>query len=326
VADPLPVSSRDAEIEHFLAAVGWARAQRQALGADWSNRRYERIRLAGTSAILMDAAGDAPVGAFVAVDRWLRGIGLHAPELLGIDEPEGLLLLEDLGDALLARVVAEGGDELALYHLALDAILHFQDAEPPAFLPVLDEAGLLGLLDLYLDFATPLLPAEARAEFAGLWQGLLQQACHGAGVFLYRDYHAENLLWLPHEHGLWRLGLLDFQDAFKGPAAYDLVSLIQDARRDVAPEVAAAVVQRYLAARPAFDPESLAIAMAVLGAQRAMRILGVIARLTTTKGRTFPPGMKERVSGYLVAALAHPALAELRCWCERHGTLTLKGP
>jgi N-acetylmuramate 1-kinase len=319
------MSSRDDEIDRFLGTAGWAGAERQPLGADWSNRRYERVRCHGTSAILMDAAGDAPVGAFIAVDRWLRSIDLHAPELLGIDEPAGLLLLEDLGDALLARVVAEGGDELELYHLALDAILHFQDAEPPAFLPVLDESGLLGLLDLYLDFATPTLPADARAEFTAIWQGLLPRARLGEGVFLYRDYHAENLLWLPHERGLWRLGLLDFQDAFEGPAAYDLVSLIQDARRDVAPEVAASVVQRYLVARPALDPEALAVAMAVLGAQRAMRILGVIARLTVTKGRAFPPGMNERVLGHLVAALAHPALAELRGWCDRHGTLTRKG-
>jgi aminoglycoside/choline kinase family phosphotransferase len=320
------VSGREVAIGRFLATVGWAGAERLPLGADWSNRRYERLRRNGASAILMDAAGDTPVGAFVAVDRWLRGIGLHAPDLFGIDEPAGLLLLEDLGDALLARVVAEGGDELELYHLALDTILHFQDAEPPDFLPVLDETGLLGLLHLYLDFATPPLPAEARAEFTAIWQSLLPRARLWAGVFLYRDYHAENLLWLPGETGLWRLGLLDFQDAFKGPAAYDLVSLIQDARRDVAPEVAASVVQRYLAARPALDPEALAVAMAVLGAQRAMRILGVIARLTVTKGRTFPTGMKERVLGHLVAALGHPALAELRAWCERHGTLTLRGP
>lgn len=320
------MSHREAEIGAFLAAAGWADARRAALGADWSNRRYERLRRGGESAILMDAAGDSPVGAFVAVDRWLRGIGLHAPDLLAIDEPAGLLLLEDMGDGLLARVVREGADEQELYHLATDAILHFQAAAPPRFLPVLDEAGLLGLLDLYLDFAAPPLAPEARAAFAAIWRRLLPRARLGADVFLYRDYHAENLLWLPEERGLWRLGLLDFQDAFRGPAAYDLVSLIQDARREVAPEVAASVVARYLAARPALDPEALALAMAVLGAQRAMRILGVIGRLSSTRGRAFPAGMKARVLRHLVAALGHPALAELRHWCERHGTLTLEGP
>jgi aminoglycoside/choline kinase family phosphotransferase len=312
--------ARDAEIGRFLAACGWGEAARVALGADWSNRRYERVRRASdATAILMDAAGDAPVGAFVAVGAWLRGIGLHAPEVLGADECARLLLLEDLGDDLLARVVAAGGNEGALYGLALEAVVRFQDAEAPGFLPALDEAGLLDLLDVYLEFAAPALPSEgdAREEFRAVWRGILPLARTGPDVFLYRDYHAENLLWLPREAGLWRLGLLDFQDAFKGPAAYDVVSLVQDARRDVSPAAAAAVVDAYLAARPGLGREELAAAMAVLGAQRAMRILGVIGRLAATRGRSFPKGMRERVRGHLGVSLAHPALAGLRAWCER---------
>jgi aminoglycoside/choline kinase family phosphotransferase len=316
------VTPRDVEIARFLAAHGWGGAERLPLGADWSSRRYERLRRGAETAILMDAAGDAPVGSFVVVDRWLRSIGLHAPELLGVDEPARLLLLEDLGDDLLARVLARGGDEAALYRLALDAILRFQDAPPPGFLPVLGGPGLLALLDLFLDFAAGPLDVGARAAFAEVWRDLLPLARADPDVFLYRDYHAENLILVPGEPGLWGLGLLDFQDAFCGPAAYDLVSLVQDARRDVSPAVVEAVAEAYLAARPDLDRAALATALAVLGAQRAMRILGVMGRLQSAQGRSFPKGMRERVLGHLRASLAHPALAELRRWCDRQGLPT----
>jgi len=315
-----------AEIERFLADAGWADAARRPLGADWSNRRYQRLSRrahdegGGGTAILMDAADDAPVGPFLAVGAWLRSVGLRAPEVLGADEARRLVLLEDLGDDLLARVVERGGDEAALYRLALDAIVHFQDATPPAFLPTMDDAALLFLLDVYLEFAVPSTFAEERAAFAAAWRDLLPLARTGPDVFLYRDYHAENLLWLPAGTGVRRLGLLDFQDAFRGPAAYDVASLVQDARRDVSPAVAGVVVDAYLAARPGLGRERLELALAVLGAQRAMRILGVVGRLVATKGRVFPPGMRRRVRGHLDASLAHPALSRLRAWCDRHAT------
>lgn len=311
---------RAAEIERFLADAGWAGAARAAMGADWSNRRYERLRQRGEAAVLMDAGADAPVGAFVRVGGWLRGIGLRAPEVLAADEPRRLLLLEDFGDDLLARVIAESrGDERTLYGLAVDVVLRFQDAALPPFLPVMDDAALISLLDAYLDHALhPPPSADARAEFAALWRDVLPLARTGADVFLYRDYHAENLLLIPGGSGLRGLGLLDFQDALAGPAAYDVVSLVRDARRDVAPAVADAVIDRYLAARPGLDRTAFATALAVLGAQRAMRILGVIGRLAATRDRAFPPGMRRRVRGHLEAGLAHPAMAGLRAWCDRH--------
>lgn len=315
--------SRDGQILAFLAAHGWRDAERQPMGADWSSRRYERIGRDGRTAILMDSLNDAPVGPFVAVDGWLRGIGLHAPEVLAADEPARLLLLEDMGDDLLARVIAEGrGGERALYGLALEAILRFQAAPAPDWLPPLDEAGLLGLLDLFLDHAVSDLSAAARDDFAGVWRGLLPLTRTGPDAFLYRDYHAENLLWLPAEPSLWGLGLLDFQDAFRGPAAYDLVSLVQDARRDVSPATAAALVDAYLAARPGLGRDALGCALSVLGAQRALRILGVMARLKATRNRSFPNDMRPRVLGHLQASLAHPALAEMRRWCDRMGVFT----
>jgi aminoglycoside/choline kinase family phosphotransferase len=313
------VSAREAEIMRFLAAAGWGTAQRAALGADWSNRRYARLTRGAETAILMDAAADAPVGRFVQVGRWLRGIGLHAPLVMAADEGGRLLLLEDLGDDLLAAVIARGGDERELYGLALEAILRFQAAEPPAWLEPLDAAGLVGLLDVYLDEVAAPVDDAARAAFRLAWTEALTTAQLGAPVFLYRDYHAENLLLLPGETGLARLGLLDFQDAFVGPAAYDVVSLIQDARRDVSPAVAAAVVDNYRAAQSGLGRAELERALAVLGAQRAARILGVIGRLARVKGREFPSTMRARVAGHLDAALRHPALAGVARWYRLHG-------
>jgi aminoglycoside/choline kinase family phosphotransferase len=307
------VSGREAAIAAFLAAAGWSEAAATALGADWSSRRYLRLRRETGTAILMDAAADQPVGPFVRVACWLRSIGLHAPAILAADESAGLLLLEDLGDELLARAPMAGGGEAALYALAVEALLHMQAAEPPPWLPALDAAALVGLLDLFVAQAAP--GADA-VRFRAVWTELLAATPLGPARFLHRDYHAENLLVVPAATGLWRLGLLDFQDAHVGPRVYDLVSLLQDARRDVDPDVAEICRRRFSAAvglgRDALDRQQ-----AVLGAQRALRILGVVARLEGM-GRRFPAGLADRVRRDLAINLTHPALAALRRWCETH--------
>lgn len=300
-------------IATFLAAAGWSEARRMALGADWSTRRYERVTLGPRTAILMDSPPDQPVGPFVQVAAWLRSIGLHAPAILAGDEAAGLLLLEDFGDRLLARAIGEGADEAALYDLAVEALLRMQEATPPAWLPMLDAAGLLRLLDLFLEHAAP---AGDAACFRAAWAWALETTPLGPARFLYRDYHAENLMLLADGPGLSSLGLLDFQDAHRGPRAYDLVSLVQDARRDVAPAVACRCVERFRSAC-GLDAETMDLQVAVLGAQRAMRILGVVARLEA-RGRAFPASLVERVRGHLGVSLTHPALAGLRAWCAAH--------
>lgn len=311
------MSDRTAVIDVFLAKAGWADAAHRPLGADWSQRRYERLTRHGGTAILMDASADAPVGPFVRVGTWLRSIGLHAPAILATDEPAGLLLLEDLGDALVAHAIAAGADEAALYDLAVDALLAMQAAAPPTWLPTLDASGLIRLLNLFLEHAAPSVDTAARAAFEVLWSGLLASVPLGSKHFLYRDYHAENLIVVPGAAGLWRLGLLDFQDAHVGPCAYDLVSLVQDARRDVAPMIVERCLERFRAAQPGLSRADLDALIAVLGAQRALRILGVVARLER-QDRRFPDGLVARVRGHLATNLRHPATAPLRHWCARH--------
>jgi aminoglycoside/choline kinase family phosphotransferase len=303
-------------VRTFLERAGWSRAHRQPVAADWSTRRYERLRIEARTAILMDADG-SPLDAFVRIDRWLRTHGLHAPEILAEEAPAGLLLLEDLGDDLMARAIARGADERRLYELALAAILRFQQPPPPGFLPLMTDTVMIGLLDLFLDHGDTSVAAGARRRFQDIWAGLLPRARVGGEVFLHRDYHAENLLWLPREAGLQRLGIIDFQDAFAGPALYDLVSLAQDARRDISPAVAAAVVDGYLAARPELDAEAAREATVILGAHRAMRILGVAGRLTRREGRRLPAAILARVEGHLRTALRHPVLEALHDWCRQ---------
>jgi aminoglycoside/choline kinase family phosphotransferase len=255
----------------------------------------------------------------VRIARWLGSHGLHAPAILAAAPDRGLLLLEDLGELSAAAALASGSDEPMLYRLATDILLHWQAAPPPGELPPMDEAALVALLELFLDHAVPGVPDAARALFRALWHQAIGPAMLGTPCFLYRDFHAENLMWCPRESGLRRLGLIDFQDAHVGPRLYDVASLVDDARRDLAPAVRRAVVARWREANPAHTGAAVDAALAVLSAQRATRILGVVARLRE-RGRAFPEGLEQRVVGHLGAALRHPALRELAAWYACHYT------
>ncbi|MDX6751117.1 phosphotransferase [Geminicoccaceae bacterium 1502E] len=302
--------------ERFLARAGWPGARRLPLAGDASGRRYERVSGGGHSVVLMES-GEVPIGPFLAIARWLREEGIHAPAVLAADELQGLALLEDLGDGLLPSAIEGGASEAELYEAVLALVLHMQARPAPSFLPPLDAPALLAQLDLFLEFAVPLVPAGEAEAFRAAWRAPLEAACSGPQVFVHRDFHAMNLLWLPRETGLGRLGVIDFQDAFCGPAAYDVVSLLQDARRDVAPAVVRAFLQAYAERRPVADHDAFAASLAILGAQRAMRILGVFARLER-RGRTGYASLVPRVRRHLDANLLHPALAGIRAWCERH--------
>ncbi len=159
--------------------------------------------------------------------------------------------------------------------------------------------------------------AEEIAEHRALWRAALDGAREPSPVFVHRDYHAQNLLWLPERKGVARVGLIDFQDAVAGTRAYDLVSLIEDARRDVAPEIAAAATERYLAAMPSRDEENFRAQMAVMAAQRNTKIAGIFARLAVRDGKPRYLAYLPRVWGYLNRDLEHPALAGLKAWYDQ---------
>jgi aminoglycoside/choline kinase family phosphotransferase len=257
--------------------------------------------------------------AFSAMARHLRGLGLSAPAILAEDLRQGFLLLEDLGDDLFARLIAaDPGREGQLYTAAVDTLLHLQSAPPPPGLPNLAAAewaeAASFALDWYAFAATGTKPDPA--EFLVLLTRALQAHADGPRVLILRDFHAENLIWLPGRAGLARTGLLDFQLGQLGQPGYDLVSLLQDARRDVSPATETAMISRFVVATRS-DPQTFAAHYASLGAQRALRILGIFARLCLVAGKPGYLPLIPRVWGQLQRNLAHPALADLRAVCDR---------
>ncbi|HEX6143229.1 MAG TPA: phosphotransferase [Geminicoccaceae bacterium] len=312
------MAERSAATEAFLAAHGFAGAVRRRLAGDASARRYERI--AGPRpAILMDCPPERlDVAPFLHVQAALARLGLSVPEVLAADRAHGLVLLEDLGDQSFSRLLAAGGDQHGLYAAAVDLLVDLQREAPTEGLPPYDDARLMAELEVFLGHAVPGLAADAADAFRSLWKALLPASRTGPEAFVYVDYHADNLQWLGEREGRARIGLLDFQDARVGPPAYDLVSLLEDARRDVPPDLAAAMIERYLGRRPELDPARFAAAYAILGAQRNSKILGLFRRLAVEDGKRRYLDLLPRVEAHLRRDLAHPALAPLRPWYRTH--------
>lgn len=316
------MSAREDEIAAFLERCGWGDAQRRPLAGDASFRRYDRLEGPRGRAVLMDAPPPHEnIRPFVAIDRYLAAIGLGAPAILGEDAETGLLLLEDLGDAIYKQVIANGMDELPLYLAAVDALIALHRSPPPAGLAIYDDGEMLAKASLFTEWFMPLagLPLDdaGRQGFADAWRAMLPAVHRVHQVVVLRDYHAENLLWLPEREGLKKIGQLDFQDATLGPATYDLVSLLEDARRDVAPMTVAACRDHYQGAFPDLDPDDFAAAYAVTGAQRNFRILGVFCRLLTRDGKPGYQNFMDRVWDHVATDLAHSACAPLADWLDR---------
>lgn len=300
--DGWPGLGRDLARAGFVHAAGRGDARVVPLAGDASARRYFRLLDQG-SAILMDDPPPGSIADYLAMTGWLRDRGFGAPEVLAQDPATGFLLLEDLGDDLIARLVAaQPGRADEVYGRIIGLLIELHRYPPPDFVRPLDAAALGDLTRMFTEYypgadAAPDLPAVV-TRLAG---------ATGAGVptiTSLRDFHAENLVW----RGDAPLGILDFQDAVAAHPAYDLVSALQDARRDVDPALEAAMIRRYLDGR---DDPAFRAAYALLGAQRALRILGIFARLAVRDGKTRYLAMMPRVWGYLQRNLAHPALADL---------------
>ncbi|ESW60695.1 MAG: aminoglycoside phosphotransferase [Rhodobacter sp. CACIA14H1] len=305
----------------FLSRAGWGSATRRFLAGDASDRSYDRLTLGGKSAVLMDAPpgkGD-DTATFTAIARHLASLGLSPPAILAEDHAEGFLLLEDLGDGLYARLMeSDSATEGPLYQAATDVLVHLQRHPAAEGLPDPDAADWAAAasfaLTWYAFAATGKSPDPAM--FETVLTDLLRLHADGPRVMILRDFHAENLLWLPSRTGVARVGLLDFQLAQMGQPGYDLVSLLQDARRDVSPATEAAMIDRFCAAT-GIDPSAFSTAYATLGAQRALRILGIFARLCLKGGKGGYVRLIPRVWALLQRNLAHPALAPLAGICHQ---------
>ncbi len=350
-----PRVQRMAAVRGFIADSGFGEARRRPLPGDASTRSYQRLALAGREVILMNwprrpdgppVRDGKPYGAiahladhvvpFVAMAKGLRDRDLLAPEIYHADLDQGLLIIEDLGDE---RVVAGDSPPVPIeerYETAVDVLLALHEQPLPDVLPraphleyripPYDMEAFVIEAELLLDWYLPRLdlgvPDDARAVFQSLWRELLQDALDAAPTWVLRDYHSPNLLWLPQQRGLARLGILDFQDAVMGPAAYDLASLLQDARVDVAEATELSLLGRYLRGRlmtdPDFDGPQFIKLYVTLAAQRASKILGIFARLDRRDRKPQYLRHMPRIWGYLQRSLAHPALAPLSDWYSAH--------
>ena len=315
---------REDEIDAFLAASGWAEARREPLAADASFRRYDRLSLRNRRAVLMDAPPDREdVRPFLRIARLLRAGGFSAPAILAADAKNGFALLEDFGDRTFTRLLDGGADPANLYALAVDVLIRLHGRAAPADVPrytddlLLEEAG--HFTGWYLPAATGRpVPDAAVDEYLQIWRALLPDARRVPEALVLRDFHVDNLMSLEGRNGAAACGLLDFQDAVAGPVSYDFVSLVEDARRDVAQEVKAAMRERYLSAFPGLDAAAFDLSCAVLGAQRHCKVLGIFARLRDRDGKAGYFVHVPRLRRLLEAALVHPALDSLRDWLARH--------
>lgn len=343
-------TERIAQIRGFLDKCGFGEAQRARMQGDASTRIFERLADNGRSFVLMNAPRrpDGPpvrdgkpysaiahlaedVVPYVALAAGLRTLGLSAPEILHADHERGLIVMEDFGNE---RVVA--GDPPApieeRYAAAVDLLAALHSRKVPDSLPVAPQrdyrlplydigAFLIEvelLLDWYLVAANAPATESSAKAFVHFWREALEPIFAERSTLVLRDFHSPNLLWLATRGDIARVGLLDFQDALVGPAAYDVASLLQDARVEVPEAMEMALLGRYVRARlgtdPAFETASFTRSYATLAAQRATKILGIFARLNRRDGKPQYLRHMPRLWTYLQRSLSHPALNSIKAW------------
>ena len=307
----------------FLCRVKWQNGERTHLAGDASNRRYERIRKKNECAVFMDAPPPLEdVSAFITISNLLRGLGLSAPNIFEADTTAGFLLIEDFGDTTYTERLLAGSDEVELYKLATNVLIHLHRTyQNDGTIPAYDNDLLVQETQLCVDWYMPAVlgidtPDLEKAAFFDAWRTSLKRAREVPSSIVLRDFHVDNLMLLTNKTGIAACGLLDFQDAVIGPVSYDLVSLLEDARRDVPAKISRQMLSQYLSAFPTLNPDKFASSYAILGAQRCTKILGIFTRLDRRDGK--PQYLKHiaRVWRWLESDLRHPALAPVRTWFD----------
>ena len=305
----------------FLNDTGWANAIREPLTGDASARKYFRLRKTDQTAILMDASQLPEIVApFVRIGAHLRQLGFSAPAIFARDEANGLLLLEDFGDTTFAQLLENGNEPEELFTFATDVLiaLHKHPREIPKDLRAYSPEKMLLDIELFLDWRTPGVCEAGRAGFRKAWREVLPVAHRVPVSLLLRDYHAANLMWLSGRDGVRRAGLLDFQDAYQGPITYDLVSLLEDARRDVPEDLRKKMIVRYLAQFPSLDRVAFETSLTILAALRHTRVLAIFEKLSRERKTDYKQSHSPRVEQLLQKALQHPILAGVKRWFEEY--------
>jgi aminoglycoside/choline kinase family phosphotransferase len=324
---PDAAPERESAMTAFLGRTGWGEAKPRLLAGDASFRKYYRVERGNERVVLMDAPPPMEnVRPFLTIARHLTRLGLSAPRILAEDVEQGLLLLEDLGDGTYARKLADGADEAGLYALAVDLLVELHrrfDTASASDVPRFDMARALREVNLLLDWYWPAIKgapaaAELRQSYEAAWRAALPALWSAPDSIALFDFHIDNLMLLDGRQGVAACGLLDFQDAVIAPIAFDLVSLLEDVRRDVPTRLVAAMRERYAAASPKLDRAAFDRSYSAIGAQRNTRIVGVFTRLLVRDGKPRYLQFMPRVWRLLEGDLEHPALTPVRQWFDTH--------
>lgn len=328
------MTDRAREIEAFLESVGWAGAVVTALAADASFRRYDRISLNDRRAVLMDAPPPVEdVRPFIRVAKYLTQLGFSAPRILADDPERGFLILEDMGDDTYTRILANGGDTHNLYRLAMDTLIQLHELSGPSNIPPetppYDMDALMKEAMLFVDWYVPAITgedtdADVRKSYQAVWRSAFKDVAEVRETLVLRDYHVDNLMWLPNRSGNERCGLLDFQDALIGSRAYDVMSLIEDARRDIPDMIREDMISRYLAAFPDINSADFRRDIALLGAGRHAKVIGIFTRLCNRDGKAQYLHHIPRVWRLLERDLMHPHMNEVEKWFDQYVAADLR--
>lgn len=321
--------NRSEVIDQFIETIpSWHGAKRAMLAGDASFRKYERISLRNNHAVLMDAPPDKEdTRPFLKVANYLTDHTLSAPRIIAYNTENGLALLEDLGDDLYARVLVRQPElEEQLYLSATDVLVelyHMAEKENlEGFIPTFDTDRMLQQVALLPEWFMPLAsgwetPDTLKKEYLDIWRSVLAKLPPLRRVMVLYDYHAENMIWLPDREKAARTGLLDFQDAMVGSPAYDMVSFLEDARRDVAETTVQKTIEHYLQ-QTGIAHDAFMAAYKLMGAQRNCRIVGTFARLAVRDGKKRYLSFMPRVWAHVMNDVSHPLLAPVKEWIEKN--------
>ena len=311
----------------FSTQNGWGDAAVTALPSDASRRRYFRLTRGDETRLLMDMPPheEEKFDEFILIGSHLYDIGMSAPEIYAFDAANGFALIEDFGEDTFTRLLNAGHDAAPLYVTAITAAAALQIKSADSALPLkhYDAEAMAGEINWFIEWYAPLYWSRKagdaqQAEFTQVVCDIFTSLPQLPLTLLLRDFHVDNFMWLPERIGVQRCGILDFQDAKWGSPAYDLVSFLQDARRDIDPEFAQQLYDQYLVLRPEFSKADFAAHYAAMGMLRHARILGNFIRLWIRDDKPQYLQFMPRVTRQFLSSLQHPIAAPLREWCEKH--------
>jgi aminoglycoside/choline kinase family phosphotransferase len=319
------MTDREILKQNFLQKHNFAHYRRDKMKEDASFRKYERITTDHKTYLLMDAPPDKEkVIPFIEIGNFLYNNNFSAPEIIAQDTDNGFLLLEDFGDELYTKVLSENEkDEEYFYRIAINALIQLQNTEiKDNFLPKYDDETLINEALLFTQWYLPILTGEQTKdelveEYKEILIYLLQYTKSLGEVFVHRDYHADNLLWLEEREGTSRVGIIDFQDAVIGSPIYDMVSILSDVRRDVSQDTVDKMISHYLNAKPSISRKDFLSSYAILGAQRNLKIIGIVARKSLRDHNSSYLNLLPRAWKHVETSLKHPLLLPLQKWLNK---------